>query len=315
MNDHTQDIDTPKTDDAPSVQQALNELQQLIDEGLPALTREYAPPALLDTWHAMHAEVQRLREMFSSPDLLSGKTVVALGGSFSAGKSSLVNALLGTRLMPTDVTPTTAVPAYAMHGQASRIQALDAAGAPHDLSEAQLKNFTHESGGAQGIRTFYAQRPDFPWHNLALLDTPGYSGNSTDASTARSALNSAQAILWCVPADAGAITATDLKLLASLDKSIPLAIAITKTDKKPAKDIYTIAEQISKSMEKHGLATPSLFFINARKKDTLTELTAWLTNLDDQTNDLTPVFMAIHQSWRSLLTRRINTSIQDDSTH
>lgn len=319
MNDNTQDIATlseilaicirlmnDNTQDAAnlSLQQALDELQQLIDEGLPALTHQSAPPGLLDTWNALHAEVQRLRETFAG-SALAGKTVVALGGSFSAGKSSLVNALLDTRLMPTDVNPTTAVPAYAMHGEASRIQALDTDGTLHDIPEAQLKNFTHEGGGAQGIRTFYAHHPDFPWQNLALLDTPGYtSPGSADAEMARTWLNTAHAILWCIPADAGTISASDLQFLATLDKNIPFAIALTKADKKPAEDLDSIAAQIQENVEKHGLATQNIFLINAREKDTLTELTAWLANLDNQTNDLTLALKSIHQSWQSLLARR-----------
>ncbi len=268
------------------VQHALDELQQLIDEGLPALTREYAPPGLLDTWHAMHAEVQRLREAFTTP-ALAGKTVVALGGGFSAGKSSLVNALLGARLMPTDVVPTTAVPAYAMRGAAARIQALAPDGTLREVSAAQLKNFTHSASDAAAVpnlRALYAQQPDFIWSNLALLDTPGYSSpGGADAHMARTWLGSAHAIIWCVPADAGTIPASDLEFLATLDKKIPLAIAITKTDKKPAEDIDSIAALVEKTLREHSFAPQHIWRISARQPQALQELKAWLEKHDSKT--------------------------------
>ncbi len=278
---------TPQEAATSPVQHALDELQQLIDEGLPALTREYAPPGLLDTWHAMHAEMQRLREAFTTP-ALAGKTVVALGGSFSAGKSSLVNALLGARLMPTDITPTTALPAYAMRtAAAARIQALAPDGALRDISAAQLKTLTHSGSDAAAVpnlRALYVQQPDFPWANLALLDTPGYSSpGGADAHMARTWLGSAHAIIWCVPADAGTIPASDLEFLATLDKKIPLAIAITKTDKKPAEDIDSIAALVEKTLREHSFAAQHIWRISARRPQALQELKAWLEKHDSKT--------------------------------
>ncbi|MGB9631603.1 MAG: dynamin family protein, partial [Candidatus Methanodesulfokora sp.] len=40
------------------------------------------------------------------------RTVIALLGKFSSGKSSIVNSLLMEKLLPVDVTPTTAIPTY-----------------------------------------------------------------------------------------------------------------------------------------------------------------------------------------------------------
>ena len=261
------------------VQHALDELQQLIDERLPTPAREHVPPDLPDTWRALHAEAQRLRAAFATP-ILAGRVVVALGGSFSAGKSSLINALLGTRLMPTDITPTTAVPAYAMRSNASRIQALGADGALREVSAAQLKNFTHNASDAAAVpslRSLYAQQPDFIWSNLALLDTPGYSSpGGADAHMARTWLGSAHAIIWCVPADAGTIPASDLEFLATLDKKIPLAIAITKTDKKPAEDIGSIAAVVKEKLQEKGFTPQHIWRISTRRLDTLQNLKAWL---------------------------------------
>ncbi|MEC3939968.1 hypothetical protein VOF76_28165, partial [Leclercia adecarboxylata] len=88
---------------------------------------------------------------------------------------------------------------------------------------------------------------------------PGYSkadeeGSArTDASVARSQLNSAQFIIWLVPADKGTITEDDIAFLASLDKQIPKLIIISRADKHPEEAVGNIVSLVRETLAQRGI--------------------------------------------------------------
>ncbi|MCX7129853.1 MAG: hypothetical protein NTU42_18240, partial [Aeromonas sp.] len=102
--------------------------------------------------------------------------------------------------------------------------------------------------------------PSLPWGNLALLDTPGYSkadqagSERTDANLARTQLNSAQFIVWLIPADKGTITEEDIAFLAGLDRTIPKLIVLSRADKHPAEEIDKIVALVRDTLAKRGVA-------------------------------------------------------------
>ena len=98
-------------------------------------------------------------------------------------------------------------------------------------------------------------------YKLNFLDTPGYSkpdsaaySARTDAAIARSQLNASDHILWCIPADAGAISTDDVNFLKSLSKDIPKLIIITKADKAPSdEDLRRMADGVRETLDRHGI--------------------------------------------------------------
>lgn len=271
-------------------QRELNALQNLIEQQLPALARHYCPPGFADTWLGLKAELQRLREFCACP-ALAHKTLIAFGGGFSAGKSSLINALIGEkRLLPAQVDPTTSLPTYLMHGPAHAIHALNQYRRLIELSPEEFASLTHDeqarfgSSAARLLEATYLTHPSFAWQNLAFIDTPGYSkpddahASRSDAQLARAWLNSAHAIVWAVSAEAGCISEDDLAFLATLNPDIPRIVVVTKADKKTEKDVADIAELIKKTMAGRNLSAREIFAVSARKKDEsgMGELEQWL---------------------------------------
>ncbi|GAA7594660.1 hypothetical protein JP0033_11330 [Helicobacter pylori] len=63
-------------------------------------------------------EIEKKLQLVASYPSLFQKSMVAVGGGFSAGKSSFLNHLLGLKLkLPENSTPTTAIPTYCLKGK------------------------------------------------------------------------------------------------------------------------------------------------------------------------------------------------------
>ncbi len=107
--------------------------------------------------------------------------MVGAGGAFSAGKSSLINTLLGKKRLVVEIDPTTSLPTYLLYGEQRQITALNLFRGRVILSQDEFASLTHEEKIKYGsqiaglLRSAFVSDPDFAWKNIALLDTPGYS--------------------------------------------------------------------------------------------------------------------------------------------
>ncbi|BCU08303.1 dynamin family protein [Allochromatium tepidum] len=181
---------TPNADDPQwAVADRLGKLEQLVHEALLELARQGSPDDFADIYLGFTEELRRFREFCTEPRL-ANKTIVAFGGAFSAGKSSLINALVGQRLMVTEVDPTTALPAYLFADDADAIHALNLHGLRVPLTDDEFLSLTHDepkqygSEVARALTAAFVTRRDFPWGNLAFIDTPGYTDQADGARAA-----------------------------------------------------------------------------------------------------------------------------------
>ena len=264
-----------------SVEQGLQTLDKLLTGDLRTLARQGAPDDFADIHQALLQELERLREFCAFP-ALANKRVVAFGGGFSAGKSSLINALLGQKLLVTEVDPTTSLPTYLLHGGSNQVSALNLFGHRVALSEEAFLSLTHDEALLYGshisrlLRAAFITRTDFAWPNLALIDTPGYSKDQssgqtgthcerTDEHIARAQLNAAQAVVWVIDARQGCITEDDLAFLGSLQRNIPLFIAISRADQKSEAEIPGIQGVIAAALKGRNIPVVGIAAFSARK--------------------------------------------------
>jgi GTPase len=183
---------------------------------------------------------------------------VAVGGSFSAGKSFFLNSVLGCdSLLPTDTTPTTSIPTYITQGEADSIQALNRYHKKTDIDEEALKAICHAFGKRFGVtfshllQLISVERKDFKYPNLIFLDTPGYSkadnsgesSSKSDENIAREHLRRADYLIWLIEPQNGTIGQADIDFLQSLELAQPVLVIISKADKKPSSQIADIAAQ------------------------------------------------------------------------
>lgn len=257
----------------------LSVLNNFVRYDLRALGRQGSPDDFADICFELEQELERFQEFCTFPSLAQ-KFVVAFGGGFSAGKSSLINALLGKRLLVTEVDPTTSLPTYLLRGDEDAIYAQNLFGQHIQLSDEEFLSLTHDEVERYGsnvsrlLRSAIISRSDFPWQNLALIDIPGYTKHEdkrhserTDEHIARTQLNSAQAIVWVIDARQGCITEDDIKFLATLRPEIPRLVALSRADQKPAEDIASIVAGIRATLERRNLPFVDVVAVSARKKE------------------------------------------------
>lgn len=214
-------------------------------------------------------EYERFKE-FILFDRLIGKNVVALGGGFSSGKSSFLNSILGEELLPSDITPSTSVPAYLIHDEISFVYGINIFESKIVMQPEEVCLIAHGFGkdDTDGVevtlghllQSLFVASPNQPFQHIALLDTPGYSkaeingySSKTDEKIAHTQLNSANFILWFVPADSGTVTNSDIEFLRSLNSDIPKLIVVNKADKLMPDDLDEVVDKIHNILQMKGI--------------------------------------------------------------
>jgi hypothetical protein len=155
-----------------------------------------ACPALLSSLRALAAELAR-------------PPTVAVAGEVSAGKSTLINLLLGQDRLPTGPLPTTALPLRLHHHPHPRLLVRHADGRCDSLSPGDLRRVVaREPGVTADPRLASAEAVELglpvPFLQQAcLLDTPGLNGPGGDDERTLKALGEADAVIWCAGAVSG----------------------------------------------------------------------------------------------------------------
>lgn len=141
---------------------------------------------------------------------------VAVMGEFNAGKSSLVNALLGEAIVPMGVLPTTAHINVMRYGTRRVAELHGADGAVEEVAFSEVRRRVKEDEGAGQIDHLEYLYPHPDLRRVHLWDTPGFNAlNADHEAQARRALERAEAILWVCDA-AQALTRSELDVLAEL---------------------------------------------------------------------------------------------------
>ncbi|GAB7228270.1 hypothetical protein VrSk94_19550 [Vibrio rotiferianus] len=247
------------------LQQELSQLENLIKSDLVELTRQGCPDNITDILRSFDNELTRFRQFCEFPDLTT-KSVVGVGGGFSAGKSTFINKLIGRKCLAVEIDPTTSMPAYVLKGEQESIKALNMHNCAIDLTADELSSLTHEEKDLYGskvgvlLKSAFVSLPDLKWANLAILDTPGYSkpeGSNwhanTDEDLARDQLNTADYIVWAVQADSGTISEQDINFLSTLNKDIPKLVILTRAELRK-KDIDSITALVKTTLANRGIA-------------------------------------------------------------
>ncbi len=126
---------------------------------------------------------------------------VAVLGVFSAGKSSLVNAILGAEILPTGVVPVTATLTVIRWGPEPSIQVVFRDGERRTLALEELATFADQrqehDEGAPEVDRVVVEYPSELLKRITLYDTPGFnSGFELHELVTERVINQADAVLW-----------------------------------------------------------------------------------------------------------------------
>lgn len=181
------------------------------DPTLPAGSPRNAIDELFETVRAVveHYDLRSLRSALSACEALVGdraKLDVAVLGQFKSGKSSLLNALVGSDILPVGAVPVTAVVTRLVGGEglALRVSYLD--GRTESVGPERIGEFVTEARNPDNQRQVAVVDVELPallpWPALRLVDTPGLSSTfGHNTQTTRDWLPNAAAALIVVSAE------------------------------------------------------------------------------------------------------------------
>ncbi|MCQ2927770.1 dynamin-like GTPase family protein [Helicobacter pylori] len=244
--------------------EGLEEYQQILDNeflefasGVDSLKEKEI--ALL-----IRQEIQKELQLVASYPSLFQKTIVAVGGGFSAGKSTFLNNLLGLKLkLPEGMNPTTAIPTYCLKGQREVLMGFSQNGGMVELPYLTFDHQFLESLGfnLKEIMPFMLlSAPSAPFEFLCFIDTPGYNpGNQGytggDKEASKESLKHAKHILWLISCERGGIESDDLEFLQELyeEEGKQVFIVLSRADRRTKSQLEEVAKQIRETLKDNGI--------------------------------------------------------------
>ncbi len=211
----------------------------------------------------MLQEIKKELQLVASYPSLFQKTMVAVGGGFSAGKSTFLNNLLGLKLkLPEHIDPTTAIPTYCLKGKKEVLMGFSQNGGMVELPHLKFDHQFLKSLGfnLKEIMPFMLlSTPSVPFEFLCFIDTPGfnpanqgYTGGDKEAS--KESLKHAKHILWLVSCERGGIESDDLEFLQELyEEGKQVFIVLSRADRRTKSQLEVVAKQIKKTLKDHGI--------------------------------------------------------------
>ncbi|MCQ2678388.1 dynamin-like GTPase family protein [Helicobacter pylori] len=208
-------------------------------------------------------EIKKELQLVASYPSLFQKTMVAVGGGFSAGKSTFLNNLLGLKLkLPEDMNPTTAIPTYCLKGKREVLMGFSQNGGMVELPHLAFDHQFLKSLGfnLKEIMPFMLlSAPSVPFEFLCFIDTPGYNpGNQGytggDKEASKESLKHAKHILWLISCERGEIHKDDLEYLQELyEEGKQVFIVLSRADSRTKRQLEEIAIKIKETLEDKGI--------------------------------------------------------------
>ncbi len=209
-------------------------------------------------------EIKKELQLVASYPSLFQKTIVAVGGGFSAGKSTFLNNLLGLKLkLPEDMKPTTAIPTYCLKGKKEVLMGFSQNGGMVELPHLAFDHQFLKSLGfnLKEIMPFMLlSAPSVPFEFLCFIDTPGfnsanqgYTGGDKEAS--KESLKHAKHILWLVSCERGGIESDDLEFLQELyEEGKQVFIVLSRADRRTKNQLEKeVAKKIRETLKDNGI--------------------------------------------------------------
>lgn len=228
-------------------------------------------------------DVQDQLELIAHDEELRGKTIVAIGGAFSSGKSSFMNSFFVQNKikLPTGMDQTTAVASYVMSGEETAITGYSYSGGkifvPAQIfslfSYGKEKEFKFNMKKIIDRIIFKAKFVQ-TFEHVCFIDTPGFNPGSNaqfDYDTATTAIANAQVLLWCFDVNNGTIRSDELQILQDItakNPDIKIYIVANRADLKSIEENEEILAQTELLLESNFIDYEGINLYTSRAKFT-----------------------------------------------
>ncbi|WQX38610.1 dynamin-like GTPase family protein [Helicobacter pylori] len=208
-------------------------------------------------------EIKKELQLVAGYPSLFQKTIVAVGGGFSAGKSTFLNNLLGLKLkLPQDLNPTTAIPTYCLKGKKEVLMGFSQNGGMVELPHLAFDHQFLESLGfnLKEIMPFMLlSAPSVPFEFLCFIDTPGFNSakqgyTDGDEQASKESLKHAKHILWFIGCERGELHKDDLEFLQELyEEGKQVFIVLSRADRRTKSQLEEVAKKIRETLKDNGI--------------------------------------------------------------
>ncbi len=304
--------------------EGLAEYQRVLNNEFLAFSNEVEFKEQAVALRALQELGNELQLVASYPSLFQ-KSMVAVGGGFSAGKSTFLNNLLGLNLkLPEDNDPTTAIPTYCFKDKREALMGFSQNGGMVELPHLTFDHKFLNSFGfdLKEIMPFMLlSTPSVPFEFLCFIDTPGYNPSNQgytggDRQASEEYLANAKYILWVIDCQHGTIQSDDLNYLQELygEHGKQVFIVLNKADRKTKNDLEKIATNIREILEDKGVEICGIGAYSATRYQEIKEfsekspvfdsLEKFLTKLNkkgEKQNEILSVLYEVHLAYEKAI--------------
>jgi Dynamin family len=207
-----------------------------------------------------------------SERLMEGRFYVACIGQFKRGKSTLLNALLEDRILPTGVVPITAVPTVVRYGKSRAARVRLKGEEWTDIAPGQLKDYVSEehnpenSKGVTGVEVFCPS--SLLADGMCFVDTPGlgsvFAGNTAATQAFIPHIDAAIVVVGADPPIAG----EELTLVEAVGEQVgDLVVVLNKADRVSDSDRQAAREFTRRILEKRlNRPLSSIYEVSAQER-------------------------------------------------
>ena len=196
----------------------------------------------------------RLKAVLSEFSALENEPLkIAVIGQFSSGKSTFLNTLLKSEILPTGVVPVTAKVTYIKYAPHEFLNVIYSDGRSEILGVSELGNFVDQRKDLQKIKSITIYSLNEILKYITFIDTPGLnSRSSADTKETLRILKEAFGVLWISLIDnaARASEKAQIELLPSILRKNSIML-LSQKDKLKDDEILRVLEHSNKTLGKY----------------------------------------------------------------
>ena len=149
-----------------------------------------------------HPSAELKQELNKLDLFLSSPLTVAIVGQFSSGKSTFLNVLLGSEILPSGLTPVTSKPTFIRYGAAPGLSVLYENGRELYLGVEEIGRFVDQRVFGDEVSRLCVYAPSEILKLVNFVDTPGLNSLSkADTAVTHEVLKDVAGVIWLSLAD------------------------------------------------------------------------------------------------------------------